>query len=345
MSNPLLEQLAVELGCSSDEAERMLHDLLADVKERTEAGEPVSLTGLGTFSLDEGTLHFDPAAALQEAVNYRNAHLEPLPVSAPSTDDESLGDEASSAAVPPVEEPPSPAETTTPSAEEPAAPQAEEEAAPAEPDEVPALSEDWTDELDEDSAEPATEPSPPADAPEPESSDEPTTGQLVGLAASIVLLVGLIWFVLGTQGIIPGPGALFQGAPSPTPPSTDTVATSPSSDTAAAAPETAPDTAAIEPDTVAPTPPSIDRATGGWTIVVASRTRPGQAEAVLSTYRQRFQGEGLPVDILTGEANGQLRYRVAVGQYATQEAAQSALQQLQGRVPSDAWSLEIQPGS
>jgi len=316
----------------------MLHDLLADVKERTEAGESVSLPGLGTFSLDEGTLQFDPAAALQEAVNYRNAHLEPLLVSAPSTDDESVGDAASSAAVPPVEEPPSPAE-------EPAAPQAEEEAAPAEPDEVPALSEDWTDELDEDSAEPATEPSPPADAPEPESSDEPTTVQLVGLAASIVLLVGLIWFVLGTQGIIPGPGALFQGAPSPTPPSTDTVATSPSSDTAAAAPETAPDTAAIEPDPVAPTPPTIDRATGGWTIVVASRTRPGQAEAVLSTYRQRFQGEGLPVDILTGEANGQLRYRVAVGQYATQEAAQSALQQLQGRVPSDAWSLEIQPGS
>jgi hypothetical protein len=78
---------------------------------------------------------------------------------------------------------------------------------------------------------------------------------------------------------------------------------------------------------------------------VASRTRPGQAEAVLSTYRQRFRGEGLAVDILTGESGGQLRYRIAIGQYDSRAAAQSALQQLEGRVPSDAWPLEIQPGS
>jgi hypothetical protein len=65
----------------------------------------------------------------------------------------------------------------------------------------------------------------------------------------------------------------------------------------------------------------------------------------LSTYRQRFQGEGIPVDILTGESNGELRYRVAVGQYPSQEAAQTALQQLQGRIPDDAWTLQIQSDS
>ena len=59
----------------------LAEDLLDEVKARTEAGETVSLPGLGTFSMDEGTLHFEPTQALQNAVNYRNAHLEPLPVS------------------------------------------------------------------------------------------------------------------------------------------------------------------------------------------------------------------------------------------------------------------------
>lgn len=332
MPTTLLEQLAAELGCSTDEAERVLHDFLAEVETRAAEGETVSLPGLGTFSMDEGTLQFTPAPALQQAVNYRNAHLEPLSVSAPRDRDEPEdAPEAPPADVPDTETTPSD-EAEAPD-EAPAAGEAESPP-PAEPDDVPDLSEDWTESLDED-----------VDAPEQELSDEPTTGQIAGLVASVVLLLGLIWFVLGTQGIIPGPTVLFQRTPAPTPPGADTMATASPSDTAATEREAAADTTASDPAASPPTLPTIDRATGGWTIVVASRTRPGQAEAVLSTYRQRFQGEGLPVDILTGQASGQLRYRVAVGQYPTREAAQSALQQLQGRVSGDAWPLEIQPGS
>lgn len=359
MPAALSEQLADELGCSPDDAQRMLHDVLEDVEQRAQDGESVSIPGLGTFSTDEGTLQFTPDPALQKAVNYRNNHLGPLTVSGASP-------RASSDQTPP---PAPPAETVSDaSPDDVAAPDPEAmddepepdvisgEEVPGEPEsvddepesveepmpeteDVPDLSADWAEEFSE-----RAEDSPdrrPSGA--RSSSDRPSTGQLVGLVVSIVLLIGLIGFVLSSQGLLPGSSSQPEAAPASTP--TDTAAAVAAADTARPSSDVPSDTATGEATGPPSTPATIDRATGGWSIVVASRTRPGQAKAVLSTYRQRFQGEGIPVDILTGESGGQLRYRVAVGQYPSQEAAETALQQLQGRVPDDAWTLQIQSDS
>lgn len=342
MPTALSEQLADELGCSTADAERALRDVLETIEQRAQDGERVSLPGLGTFSMDEGTLQFSPRPALQQAVNYRNAHLDALSVSSPPSAP-SPDEEEPSAAAPPDPAPPD--DTVVPDSE--TADDDELEAASAEEiteegeseatlatEEVPDLSEDWTEELDE------HEEDTPGRREAHASSERRNTGQLIGLVASIVLLIGLVWFVL-SSGLFPGSGSQPEPAPASTP--ADTAVTATAADTARPSPGASSDTARGETAPSSPTPPTIDRATGGWAIVVASRTRPAQAKAVLSTYRQRFQSEGIPVDILTGESNGQLRYRVAIGQYPSQEAAQTALQQLQGRVPDDAWTLQIQP--
>lgn len=319
MSAALYDQLADELGISAEDAEAALDGYLDDVRAQVEAGETVTIPGLGTLAMEDGEFDFTASEPLQEAVNYRNTHLAPLTVSEapeppPDEEDEPAADE------------PQPTDTE----EEPAADESEEA--------VPDLSDDWA-------AEVADEPAPPPSSePEPDqhATDEgPTRGQVAGLIASVVLLFVALGYVATTQGWLPGLGpASEQPASSPSPlPDTSAVA---------ATPDTADTTAPAEPEedpAPATAPQSIDRATGGWTIVVGSRTQPGEAKALLNTYQQRFRGEGLPTDILTGESGGQLRYRVAVGQYDSREAALTARQQLQGRIPDDAWPLQIQPGS
>ena len=343
MPTDLYEQLAAELGLSPAEAEEALRNLLRDVKDRARSGEEVSLEKLGTFSMEEGTLSFTPDPVIEKAVNYRHDHLAPLTVG--DAPEETTSEEAP----PPPEPEPEPSvepDEFIPSEEsEPEAVETPEEAVVAEtptgePDDVADLSEDWTEELDE-GGPPSQQHSSTEDLGQSEDS-APDTAQMVGLVAAIVFLVVLIWFVLGSQGIVTGPGALFQSAPTPAATTADTVASAPTSDTAEANAPPA-DTAGMQPATEPP--PTIDRAEGGWTIVVASRIDPNEAKSLFEAYQQRFQGAGLPVDILTGTSGGQTRYRVTVGQYTTQQAAVTALEQLQDRLPDDAWPLRVQPNS
>lgn len=367
MPTDLHEQLAAELGISPAEAEQALDDLLDDVKDRIRSGDEVVLQGLGTFSMDEGTLDFTPSPQLQKAVNYRNDHLAPLTIGE-SPEPSPLPPEEQEA---PEEEPERPEEE--PEAERPEEeefapiepPVSEEESAETpeeavvtetplgEPEDVADLSDDWAEELEEE-APPSSPPSkdhPSAEELGLDESSAPNTAQVVGLVASLLLLVFLVWFVLGSQGLITGPGALLRSASSPAPTGADTVAAASSPTDAAptdtAAPSTtAADTAGAErPSASSSMPPTIDRAMGGWTIVVASRTSPTEAKNTLEQYQQRFQGEGLPVDILTGTSDGQTRYRISVGQYDSRQAALNALGQLQGRVPEDAWPLQITANS
>jgi hypothetical protein len=332
MSVPLHEQLADELGVTPEAAHSALQDYLEDVRAQAESGDVVDIPGLGTVSVDDGALTLTPTDALQETVNYRNAHLETLTV----------------AEAPPASEP-DPAEEATSMQDEVAAPAADEVGEPAnEPtaddDVVPDLSDDWTTDLDDEPVDDAA----PTEQPAPSTDQEgATTGQIAGLIAAVALLFVALGYLVTSQGLLPGLG-----------PGSETAATGPSAPetTATQAPSASepgpasPDSAdpASSPSTEAAPPiesQSIDRARGGWTIVVASRTRPGEAKAVLNTYRERFSGEGLPTDILTGETGGQLRYRISVGQYDSRQAAMTASQQLSGRIPDDAWPLEIQPNS
>lgn len=347
MPTDLHTLLADELGVSPSEAEHALSDLLSDVKARAQQGEDVSLQGLGTFSMDEGTLHFSPSPHLQKAVNYRNEQLAPMTVGAPRERPADRPEPAD--APPPLEEPPDDAFAAVEAAPEDEPPPEEPEpwneppeaAEPTEPpaEEAPALSDDWTEELAEEDAAAA-------------SSDTASTAQIAGLVASVGLLALLLWVVLGMQGIVSGPGSLFQSAASDAADAdpvteTTTAATGDASDEDAASDtaEAASSADAARPDEGSGMPPTIDRSAGGWTIVVASRTRPQDAERVLEAFQQRFQGSDVPVDILTGSSGGQVRYRIAVGQYDSRAAVQAGLRSLQDRLPGDAWPLRIQPNS
>jgi nucleoid DNA-binding protein len=327
MSAPLHEQLADELGVDPDAARSALREYLEDVRAQAESGDVVEIPGLGTVSAVEGEAQLTPADALQEAVNYRNAHLEPLTVSEsspaaepePEVEDATVQDGPEVAAAPDEDEP----------ADEPA----------ADDDVVPDLKDDWTTDLEDEPPEEAT----PADEPAPSTDDDgATTSQVAGLVAAVALLFLALGYLVTSQGLLPGFGSASEQAASVSSP--ETTATQAASDTANADPA---NQAASQPPETPPTPESqsIDRARGGWTIVVASRTRPGEARSVLNMYRQRFSGEALPTDILTGETEGQLRYRITIGQYDSRQAAMTARQQLSGRIPDDAWPLEIQPDS
>ncbi len=362
MPTDLHLQLADELGVSPSEAERALADLLRDVADRARRGENVSLQGLGTFSADdEGTLRFAPSPPLQKAVNYRNEHLAPLTIGASGArpaDDVEPPPEAPS----PVEETSAPAEDAAfaPAEplpaddlpdDEPTAPDVPSEAAePPQVEEAPdegaeevaALSDEWTKELDEGATPPPRR--------RTAASETASTAQIAGLVASTGLLALLLWFVLGTQGVVPGPSALWSSSASPPERAdADTVAETSAAVDEPPADEAPPSEAAEaggQPaDEAPPLPPTIDRSAGGWTIVVASRTRPQDAERILEAFQLRFRRDELPVDILTGSAGDQIRYRIAVGQYPSREAALDQMRALRDRLPDDAWPLRIRPNS
>ena len=89
----------------------------------------------------------------------------------------------------------------------------------------------------------------------------------------------------------------------------------------------------------------IDRAQGGYTLVVGSRGSRDAAEADAERIRQALNDTSIPVDVLQGTVNGTTRYRIGVGQVATTEAALALKQRLGNRITADAWVTRILPDS
>ncbi|MFB3133041.1 MAG: SPOR domain-containing protein [Rhodothermales bacterium] len=83
----------------------------------------------------------------------------------------------------------------------------------------------------------------------------------------------------------------------------------------------------------------IDRAAGGYTLIVLSSTRRLEAEAAAERFRRRFST--LPVDVLVGELDGVSRYRVGLGQVATVAAAVALRNRLAADLPPDTWVTRI----
>jgi septal ring-binding cell division protein DamX len=79
---------------------------------------------------------------------------------------------------------------------------------------------------------------------------------------------------------------------------------------------------------------------GGWTISVASRTDRAAAESLVDRYREQV-GNDLPVDIVEATVNGEPRYRVGVGQFASRSAARDAMETYGETIPSGAWPIQI----
>lgn len=86
---------------------------------------------------------------------------------------------------------------------------------------------------------------------------------------------------------------------------------------------------------------SIDRAQGGWTIVVGSRTEAQSAQSLVEKYRAVFNDQTLPVDVITGTVDNTTRYRVGVGQFESRSDAQDFLNTAQQKLPQGAWPLSL----
>ena len=98
---------------------------------------------------------------------------------------------------------------------------------------------------------------------------------------------------------------------------------------------------ATEVKTTGGTAPRIDRAAGGYTLIVLSSTVRLEAEAAAERFRQRFSSRSLPVDVLVGQLNGVSQYRVGLGQVATVAAAVALRNRLAADLPPDTWVTRI----
>ncbi len=82
----------------------------------------------------------------------------------------------------------------------------------------------------------------------------------------------------------------------------------------------------------------VVEAKGGWCIVVASRPSEAEALEVANTFAQK----GFNVSIKPRTVNGELRYRVRVGQFAQQNEALKAIKQYAAQLPKGAFLDKIQ---
>ena len=85
----------------------------------------------------------------------------------------------------------------------------------------------------------------------------------------------------------------------------------------------------------------IQRAAGGWTIIVASEIQQGNAEALADQYARQFLDQNIPTDVLVTRVNGQVRYRVGVGQFPTRDAAVAMQRRNASVLPGDAWLNQL----
>ncbi|MFN3426280.1 MAG: SPOR domain-containing protein [Candidatus Thermochlorobacter sp.] len=82
----------------------------------------------------------------------------------------------------------------------------------------------------------------------------------------------------------------------------------------------------------------VIEAKGGWAIVVASRPTEAEAREVANTFAQK----GFNVSIKPRTVNGELRYRVRIGQFAQQSDALKAIKQYSSQLPKGAFLDKVQ---
>jgi len=356
MSTPLHSRLARELDCSDQDAQRLLRRLAEKIRDQA-PNEPVHLPPFGTFREENGTLSFEPSPSLARAANERYEGLEEEEIdremsgvsSQPSLDE--IIDSALSRPAPPasasdasplfgsfmepIDRPPSSVSVDAIAAVQPvdevrALPRAvwapRDTTAPA-PD-------------SSDASAPDRPPRPSASSADQEASS-PERFLLRALLGGLALFffVGAGWLLLGQQGVVPSPQSALQpaadepaSAPATKPAPPNEEASPPPDDESD--PEPAPDPA-IEADGINPD-------AGGWTLIASSRTVPEPAEALASSLRTRLADRSVPVEVLTGTVDGTTRYRVAVGHYASREAALDAREDLTPLLPSEPWLLHFQ---
>lgn len=337
MPDPLIDTIARELGIDADKAAEMLQTFGRQCREQAEAGLPTPLPHVGELRRKNRTVTFVPAEALIEALHQRHSDLEPIALSVPApptSDAEATSeDTADPQAIAFAPTPPAPDETQEESPP-PASPTETSPEAPAEEAVVDTPEEDL--------------PTAPRTQQDRHPSSMPRRGRrvLVGVLVALVLLVAtaaLAFFLVYDGDVANLPFAVPGITVEQTATTTPEAPPDTSSTVIPVAPSVA-DTASTATDaTSAPPSPSIVPSDGGWTIIVgAYQTRP-EADSLLTVFRNRLSDETLPVDILTAdEGTTRFRHRIAVGQYDSQDAANTARSNLGDQLPSDAWILRLQ---
>ena len=175
---------------------------------------------------------------------------------------------------------------------------------------------------------------------------------LIGLVLALLLAAGAAWWLLTDDPAAP-----------PETPDTAVVEPEPADETDQPAPDPAPpaDGADEAIEEVAPTAepnalaegvdpsalPSgagtIDPALGGFALVVASVPSAEDAEAIEANYRDAIANDPLPTALLVSQTGDVTRYRVGIGQFATQDEALAVRDARSEVLPGDAWVLRLTP--
>ncbi|PSQ61076.1 MAG: hypothetical protein BRD27_03630 [Bacteroidetes bacterium QH_10_64_19] len=367
---PITPLLAERLDISPDRTEALLQSMLQELKNRA-ASEGVHLSDLGTFQDEDGTLAFIPSPSLRRRVNHQFEGLSPEdlagpPAAQPEADAPPSLRESSEEDTPalgPVEEGGHDEPTETP--DQPVDPGLEDaptEPAAAEPGRV-------SDE-DEESAEPSiptldpiededdgdeSEMPPPGDADEPggtteeespeeDEEEEEVAGPLgsfsvIGSLLVLVVLVGIGWLVFSETDLWSSSQPAYKNSDPETTQTADSEGPNQSSD-----PEASDDASGDDqPERHAGIPPgddsgdAADMQTSAWTIVVASLSSRPNAEATAAKYEDRFNS----AEVMPATVDNRTRYRVAVGRYDSEAAAERALDANRSTMPSGAWIHEL----
>lgn len=183
---------------------------------------------------------------------------------------------------------------------------------------------------------------------------------LIGVGVAVVAIVLTFFFVVRSMRTFPTSSPAATGAvpaatnPMPEKSSAPQASEEPKVKKSAESGNPAPTPAAEEKRTKSAAEPSrpvaaqsnlppelstpVSEAKGGWSIVVASRPTEAEAREVANTFAQK----GFNVSIKPRTVNGELRYRVRVGQFAQQSDAQQAIKQYSAQLPKGAFLDKIQ---
>lgn len=200
--------------------------------------------------------------------------------------------------------------------------------------------------------EPVSRPAEPAPDRPPQHEDRERSRTGLWLTLALVLIVVLVGGYFAVQSLqedtapAEPPTVVQNEAPSEQAPAGETTAPAaePEEEPAPAqTDESPPQDEAVEapPEESAPPPDrEIDRAAGGWTIIVASTTSEAEAQRELEQYRGALDGS-VPVSVIETTSNGTTRYRVGVGQFDARSGALNLQEELGDQIPSDAWTLRL----
>lgn len=284
----------------------------------------------------------------------------PEPQSPPEPSPSARADDESIPTLDPIEkeEDTEPAESSPEPPGEPEEPPYEPAGASSEPDDetdqsIPTLDpiEDEAEDEGDEADAPPPDDSPEEELPEEDEEDEEVepaspmgSFSVIGSLLLFVLLLGIGWVVLTQTNVWSSSQPPSETSEAETTQSADPGTSPESSGPDEASGDDQPDRyAGVRPgDDAGETPgPAADTGSGTWTVVVASLSSRTEAEALAADYEDHFATVEVMRTTDNDRTGDQPLYRVAVGRYDSEVAANRAREQNASVMPSDAWLHEL----